>query len=607
MPKLYHFEVLPMHPRPEDLESLTSWLMRLSNSNLIDSANALHTCVNANLQYQRKKPDTYPANLTSLSRATACPPEQILETTFHYLGLKFRRTQRVSVLTKTEVSNHLRYCPECLFENGYNSLLWRFSRLVGCPTHEVFLLEACPTCHRKIPLYAAPYRVGICSHCGEDLTRGNAKPIESDLELKSLSYWSAEIRFLLTPVKWDVDDVSNLLGPHLAAKRRQLGISPEDMCELTDMSRENIKALENSDTGNFRGLRLHHYIRYLEVIGTTFRGVFSNLLDELNKFPERKNWSQKDFYEQKLLDQLIEAKAKLESNGIEVNQKLLASHVRMDVPTLRYYPRIQAFLEEIASEERVQERRKQREEELLRQVKQAIHQLESTNLPITQQAIGDLIGRAPEGFKLYPEVVDCIAMFTISREERFTKREAELIECVNTAVAHLEGVGKLVSQAEVANRIGISREGLMLYPRVAKMMEKIAENYRTYIENRPTEIITHLRESEQRLLQLQCIITKQALAEEIGMATVSLNHYPEVSEEVRQICNRHRSRNQKLQQQKREQEIIEEIHNAVKTLKARNDQITRQSLVDQLSISKRTLSRYVTARNLVSEIIEQHR
>jgi hypothetical protein len=170
----YYFDTLPLHPPPQLLESFTSYLLRVAESNVIHSVDELVALCfpDQNRRITREVGDYPPLSLKALSAATVTTVPTLLATTFYHLVAKFGRSthpQAASRFLGGSLAGYLRYCPACLVEHTYYTLPWRFLALSGCVEHRCLLHDACGWCGKSIPLTLAPLKISICPYCWGDL------------------------------------------------------------------------------------------------------------------------------------------------------------------------------------------------------------------------------------------------------------------------------------------------------------------------------------------------------------------------------------------------------------------------------------------------------
>src|SRR5215469_7672281 len=83
----YYFDVLPLHPKPEQLESLTSYLMRLAENNGISSLDGLSALCfpHQDRRITRDIADYPPVSFGNLAIVAASTEEILRTTTFFHL------------------------------------------------------------------------------------------------------------------------------------------------------------------------------------------------------------------------------------------------------------------------------------------------------------------------------------------------------------------------------------------------------------------------------------------------------------------------------------------------------------------------------------------
>src|SRR5258708_708111 len=133
----YYFDTLPLHPRPQQLESFTSYLIRIAEANGIRRYSQLNPFFG---EYRSISSfaDYPPRSFGMLPVITNCGETELLKTTFYHVGKKFGKLYDSPWLAKFlsgVVASSLRYCPFCLQEALYYPLPWRFLPLAGCPKH----------------------------------------------------------------------------------------------------------------------------------------------------------------------------------------------------------------------------------------------------------------------------------------------------------------------------------------------------------------------------------------------------------------------------------------------------------------------------------------
>ncbi len=105
---------------------------------------------------------------------------------------KYCETMKIQDYLTSELYKFLRhkqvkFCPLCLSEGFYHKLSWDFTLTAACTKHEVYLLEKCPECRKRISL--TNFFKGFCK-CGASLKSMIPKKVTNYEELEVQKYLS---------------------------------------------------------------------------------------------------------------------------------------------------------------------------------------------------------------------------------------------------------------------------------------------------------------------------------------------------------------------------------------------------------------------------------
>jgi DNA-binding transcriptional MerR regulator len=173
--------------------------------------------------------------------------------------------------------------------------------------------------------------------------------------------------------------------------------------------------------------------------------------------------------EDELTDQVQKAIQRLESLGQPVTQRAISEIVGLSPAALRAYPQIKTIFEQIAAS------RYRSEDELADQVQKAIQRLESLGQSVTQRAICEIVGMSRTVLRKHPQIKAIIEQ-SITNYRRC--REDELVSQVQEAIRRLESLGQPVTQKAIGEIVGMSPGGLKYHARTKIIMEEIARKNR---------------------------------------------------------------------------------------------------------------------------------
>jgi transcriptional regulator with XRE-family HTH domain len=381
--KTHYFDVLPVHPQPKPLESLTSYLTRIAQTNHLKSVDALSGLLfpNQSRRTTRTYTDFPPAHLDDLVKSTVCPAPRLLETTFSHLGAKFGRSikpQPLSRFLRGAIADKFHFCPKCLDEYGHYSLTWRFQSLPGCIEHGCKLIDKCTECGNSIPFLAAPLEIGICPSCGHDLSQLPAFQLSSS-ELQKASKLVDDLRFLLTPHPNEAEAERTIteLGLRLASMRFEQGLSITEICSAIDVSPNMIEGIEHGKIA-LRGASFLGYKRYADAMGVSLKELF---LDTSQ--PKLKTIDNKVL----LMAKVNQALEMLQSTRKTITQRAVAETAGVSTGALYWYPEIIEYIRQAQIEQTICV-----EKELVHQVQEAVKIRCWERKQISQQKIATDIG-----------------------------------------------------------------------------------------------------------------------------------------------------------------------------------------------------------------------
>lgn len=149
--------------------------------------------------------------------------------------------------------------------------------------------------------------------------------------------------------------------------------------------------------------------------------------------------------------------------------------------SLRIYPQVNALFAKVAAaapQARIK-RAQIREDELLKLVKEAVHQLETSGLPVTKEAVGKIVRLSRDGFRCYSRILafweEVIDQRAQALEEQARLREEELLQQVRAAIKSLESCGKPVTLRAIQAMVGMSIVALKAYPQIDQLLTAVVQ------------------------------------------------------------------------------------------------------------------------------------
>jgi len=149
------------------------------------------------------------------------------------------------------------------------------------------------------------------------------------------------------------------------------------------------------------------------------------------------------------------------------------------VKHVKVYPKVDNLLQQSRKTNRALHLQR-RQQEMVDKIKAAIQELEALGQPVTQRAIGKVIGKSPKGFYRYPEVAAFLDKEMKEKRRRDQvqqkrQRENRFFELVLEAREQLQTRGIPFSVKALAKHAHTSYNTLHRYPRVREMLERLKQ------------------------------------------------------------------------------------------------------------------------------------
>lgn len=538
----YPFDVLPIHPPPYPLESLSSYVTRLAVLNGIPSFQALaRTLLGTNFPHKSRLPDAPPYRTEAVAQATHCSVERVLECTFFYLADKFGRTGIRNFIVPS-VASTLRYCSLCLTEQCYYRLHWRFTSLVGCPIHRCALLDCCPHCTQSIPLFAQLCRVGTCPYCQHDLRLAQPIPLHDD-QLASVQRRQHDLAYLLTPATWQGDGVNirRSIGPYLKYLRTEQHLLERDLlvsCEVSKAAGGALEQANHTPCGNHFSL----YLRYADALGTNWETIFRTLEHDFQHVP----CHARQMRMQSLLVKTQTAIQTLRETKSPVTIVAICKLVGMTSGALCRYPDIDALLRPIVEAQHNLEHKQQRADQLLAATRAAVDWLLAHKKSPTWAAVAQRVGvNARTLSQAYPAIKAWMQNVNgrASVQPRREQRQSAFLQAVHAIVQRLTDEGQPISLRKVASLMNVT-PGMICthYPDVQRYLNEVSARQKaSLLAARDTELLEQVEAAILSMEAQQLPVTQKTVAHRLGFSRNSLTYYPRVAACLKTIAGRSNS------------------------------------------------------------------
>jgi len=465
------WNVLPLHPRPQSLESITGYITRLAEANGLQSINELGALVGGMTFSSLKRNPDYPTVFyPGLAHITDHAEDMWLDMTFFHLVQHFGYSMNPYSLHRFLAGSFaatLRYCPVCLAEHtpASYSLLWRFLLLPGCSEHGVRFLDQCGHCGSPLPLFRPLPQLIRCPFCQGDLRTSEPSRLSSN-EVEPTEQRTNDLKMLLIPWQWPLpEEQAKLIGKRFQVLRQRRDLWIPEVAHL--LGRETSVMRDIDYVSRFRQASLKDYMQYAALLGCSLREIFDE--QSLEDLVE-------PFSEEQLLEQIETAIRQLKARGKPVLPGSVGDLVGMTGSRLKQYPRVKKLLN------RYEAQRKQEivqfdlklEEEFVKQVEHTLKQLEAREEVIVLQHVCDQVGLSYAWIvKKYPRIRALFHEYQKNRSGRGLSprlNEEAKVQQVQAAINVLVSQGEAVTLRRMRQIVRLTQKQLRSSPRVKALL-----------------------------------------------------------------------------------------------------------------------------------------
>lgn len=572
-PTDFYLDRLAAHPRPKPLESLNSYMKRLAQ------VNGIHHIQTFSHLTRLREPKRLlalhvPPSFGLLGKVTGCTEDDLLALTTHFLASKFGREQTPGRFLARSVVKCLRWCPDCLEQEGYYVLLWSFLHIPGCPKHGICFLNVCPHCQRSIALNAVALSLHTCPHCRRDLCHTAAKPLTDDEQQVSGQQWD-ELVYLLTPQEWQREPsrhVAEAIRQRLGFLRRASGLQAQQVAKALRVRKNSVLAIEN-ETCSGIGETLHDYLRFVDYLGLKLSDIF-------RESAEAGYIHKDDLYSTEMLHRTQIAISQLKTGDMSVTQKLVGEILGYEPSALRKYPLVHDLLR---TEAQIRDKRTpEHEDELCQQIQEVIQALNARRERVTKRKVGLLVGYDPKQIQnFYPRAYRILTDAVTAYQHQKLLRETRLLHQVEQALLAFHRRGDATTQKAIAQQLGISESQLASYPeacaRIAEQQMQIHEAWFGDLKRRIAD--------EMKILAAQNIfVSRGKLAQRLAIADHWFEQYPELMVMWQAFDDEQRLR--------READLVARTQVAIFACQAEQIPLTFRNVSARVGMERGSLKRY---------------
>jgi transcriptional regulator with XRE-family HTH domain len=237
------------------------------------------------------------------------------------------------------------------------------------------------------------------------------------------------------------------------------------------------------------------------------------------------------------------------------------------------------------------------EEKLLEKAQHVIAYFEQKGALINREEVAKLMVISPSAIKRYPQVK---ALCTASQAKWYRQWEADVIEQARqTAAKVLAETGQPVSQRDIYRRLDWSLSKFNTHPQIKAAIKRIVEQtqaqYADLVLEKVQAALAELESTDQD-------VTKTAISALTGLSLRAMGRLPKVNQFLQEQVIDRKPEHDIRRFQRREQQLIQDMEQAIDRLKAAGQPVTRAAVLRVLNQNHSNLELYPRAQLLLKEL-----
>lgn len=336
------------------------------------------------------------------------------------------------------------------------------------------------------------------------------------------------------------------------------------------------------------------------------------LVQKVNTHHPHRNVRGFNLREDALLAEVKAAIDRLEELGTPVTQRVISEAIGMPAGHLEQYPRIKILLEKYADYYYLQHsiQSRDREDDLLLEVESAAQLLKDLGRPMTQCAIGEILGVPANALWRYPRlrerIVQQMKIHSSTNETSLPLREEELMEEIVKAKSALDFAGRPATSGAIRKLLGIEPSFLKHYPQVNKFLRNLEKlDVERRRQHHQEELLVQAEAAIQELKSKQQPLTQMNISKSMGCSTGTLRCYPRVLTLVMEHVKQERQCMNRMYHQQKEEKIKEGVLDAVRQLQALDQRITIEAICQIAQLSRGAIARYPQVNQLLDPLLKR--
>jgi transcriptional regulator with XRE-family HTH domain len=329
-------------------------------------------------------------------------------------------------------------------------------------------------------------------------------------------------------------------------------------------------------------------------------GISSGMMDRrllLSEYLDEVTISKNDArasYIQKLEQQVVNAIRELEAQELHISSEAIARKVNKPLDKIMFYDSTRNLIIEASGEKE----HLISEQQTLSEVELAYTYLTQTLEIVYGSDIADHMHISITNLRKFPFIRQYLDYIDTIARERY---EQSLFAMCHQAMDQLENEGRLITQKDVAQIVGINKGTLRFYPLISGLFQQIrqmqledANQYVNGLYKQTVDAVSMLRRSGKD-------VNTEAIARIVDISSSTLCNHTRIHAYLKSVAEREAHKKAKYVDQ-----LTRSMIDAIEKLRAAGT-LTQKQVADELHVSLGHLRKYEQTRQLLCEIAPESR
>jgi transcriptional regulator with XRE-family HTH domain len=596
------FEQFPIRPQPHPLESMDSYLTRLASANRVQIKHGFFAfCFQQVKSYASKSNNQgfLPDEFQHLAQVTNLSLQRLHEMTFYPIAQKMKqKTTRRSFgeLLDGIIYPYWRYCPQCLHEKGYYSLLWSFKPLKGCVEHQCYLLDACGVCQQPVTISGILLDPVACPHCSARLDQCQVTTMsEEDQQLAWVRHKDYAFLLKTTPQSSLIT-----LGRHLQQLRIQQGLSLGDVARMLNIRLGKLRAIEeNAPHGFISFAFLQQYVDYL---GLSMREVFGEdthypeIISQVTRRQQQIFLQQAHQREVELCHQAQPLLQAWLAQQRPISKNELALALKLETLAIDCYPDLhRLFLnaqkQQLAAEE---------DQLMQRAIAFVQHRLQTQQRIQKMEILQHIKIKQVRINRCFPRLKTYLDGVLEQQEQLDQQHIKEVLQQTRDILDQCLQQQRPIVLRRISQRLQIPTYSFRRYPQLREMIDDAHQQQQRLTQQKDQKLAEKIPKLTQQLIEQQKPLYIKTFVQRLNISDRQLTQYPLTNRAIRQSIQSHKTTRKRgtntvnpaiqaaLKQDDRQQ-LITQISRVLTKLVQQSITITYPNVLEHLGIPRTDL------------------